>query len=309
MTPSDTMNGVVAMEGKTVLVTGSTGGIGKETARVLAGLGAGVVLVGRDKGRAAAAVDELRRSTGNRHIQAITADMSRLSEVRRLAQEVGDRTGGVDVLINNAGATRSHRILTEDGLETAFAVNVVAPFCLTHWLMPALTAAGSIRRPARVINITGGIPRGKIDLDNLQGEKSYVGLSFYNQTKLAQMVMSYRFVQELDSARVTLNVAYPGHAYTSMNKGLTTGTYPPAARPIVPILRLVMPIVYGHRALLRATRSSVYLASSPAAAGIHGAYLNAKAERAGWPDAVSDVTARNTIWELCAQHRDRLTTQ
>ncbi|WP_217697471.1 SDR family NAD(P)-dependent oxidoreductase [Nocardia donostiensis] len=162
------------MEGKTVLVTGSTGGIGKETARALAGLGASVILVGRDKDRANAAVEELRGSSGNRRVEAITADMSRLRDVRHLAEEVSNRTGGVDVLINNAGATRSHRILTEDGLETAFAVDVIAPFCLTHWLMPALTAAASTRQPARVVNITGGIPKGQIDLDNLQGEKSYV---------------------------------------------------------------------------------------------------------------------------------------
>src|SRR5690554_2851522 len=126
------------MEGKTVLVTGSTGGIGKETARRLAELGADVVLVGRDKNRADAAVADIRHASGNEKVTAITADMSRLGDVRRLAQEAGTRTGGIDVLINNAGATRSHRELIEDGIETAFAVNVVAPFCLTHWLMPAL---------------------------------------------------------------------------------------------------------------------------------------------------------------------------
>ncbi|NEW29179.1 SDR family NAD(P)-dependent oxidoreductase [Nocardia cyriacigeorgica] len=291
------------MEGKTVLITGSTGGIGKETARRLAGLGASVILVGRDRDRADAAAAELRGSSGNNSVEAITADMSRLGEVKRLADEVGSRNSSVDVLINNAGATRSHREVTEDGLETAFAVNVVAPFCLTHWLMPALIASGA----GRVINITGGIPKGGIDLDNLQGEKSYVGLSFYNQTKLAQMAMSYRFAQELEGRPVTLNVAYPGHAYTSMNKSLTIGTYPLLARPIVPLLRLAMPVVYGHRALLAATRSSVYLASSPEVRETSGTYFNSKAAPTRWPDAALDERTRNTVWDLCATHRDRLT--
>ncbi|MFC8536640.1 SDR family NAD(P)-dependent oxidoreductase [Streptomyces sp. NPDC057249] len=294
----------MAVEGKTVLVTGGTGGIGKETARQLAALGASVILVGRDKYHADAAVADLRRTSGNDDVTAITADMSRLGDVRRLAQETSGRTGGVNVLINNAGATRSHREVTEDGIETAFAVNVVAPFCLTHWLMPALTSSGQ----ARVINITGGIPRGQIDLDNLQGEKSYVGLSFYSQTKLAQMAMSYRFAQELATSPVTLNVAYPGHAYTSMNKNLTVGTYPPLARPIVPLLRLAMPVVYGRRALLRATRSSVHLASSPEERTTNGAYFNSRAQPTPWPDAVLDDTNRNTIWELCEMLRDRPTT-
>ena len=292
----------MTVEGKTVLVTGSTGGIGKETARQLADRGASVVLVGRDANRARAAVEELRSSSGRKSVEAITADMSRLSDVKRLAEEVSNRARSIDVLINNAGATRPHREITQDGLETAFAVNVVAPFCLTHWLMPALTASGA----GRVINITGGIPKGSIDLDNLQGEKSYVGLSFYNQTKLAQMAMSYRFAQELDRTPVTLNVAYPGHAYTSMNKDLTIETYPPLVRPIVPLLRIAMPLVYGHRALLKATRSSVYLASSPDVRDTSGAYFNTRAIPTPWPDAVLDEYTRNTIWELCETHRDRL---
>jgi NAD(P)-dependent dehydrogenase (short-subunit alcohol dehydrogenase family) len=292
----------MVVDGKTVLVTGSTGGIGKETARQLADLGARVILVGRDKDRADAAVEELRGSSGNRRVEAITADMSRLSDVKRLAEEVSTRSRGVDVLINNAGATRSRREVTEDGIETAFAVNVVAPFCLTHWLMPALTSSGE----ARVINITGGIPKGRIDLDNLQGEKSYVGLSFYNQTKLAQMAMSYRFAQEVEGTPVTLNVAYPGHAYTSMNRDLTIGTYPPLARPIVPLLRLAMPVVYGHKALLKATRSSIHLATSPEVRNTNGTYFNTKAVPTPWPDAVLDERTRNTIWELCETHRGRL---
>jgi NAD(P)-dependent dehydrogenase (short-subunit alcohol dehydrogenase family) len=97
------------------------------------------------------------------------------------------------------------------------------------------------------------------------------------QSKLAWMAMSFRFAQQLKTTPVTLNVAYPGHAYTSMNKNLTTSTYPPLARPIVPLLRLAMPVVYGHRALLKATRSSVYLASSPDVQEIHGTYFNSKA--------------------------------
>ncbi|WP_280399203.1 SDR family NAD(P)-dependent oxidoreductase [Nocardia carnea] len=292
----------MTLEGKTVLITGSTGGIGKETARRLAALGARVILVGRDAERAGTAVAELRRTSGNTEIEAITADLSRLRDVRHLAEQVTSRVDRLDVLINNAGATRTRRELTEDGIETVFAVNVVAPFSLMHRLLPALQAADA----ARIVNITGGVPRGRIDLGNLQGEKAYVGLSFYNQTKLAQMAMSYAFAERLADTTVSLNVAYPGHAYTSMNKDLTAGAYPPLARPIVPLLRLAMPVLYGHRALIAATRSSVFLASSPAARTSHGSYFNSRAAVTPWPKAVLDETTRGTIWNLCERLHNTL---
>ncbi|MER5266287.1 SDR family NAD(P)-dependent oxidoreductase [Actinosynnema sp. NPDC002837] len=286
----------MTLTGKTVVVTGSTGGIGKETARGLARLNARVILVGRDQGRADAAADELRRDTGNGDVDVLTADLTRQRDLRRLAEQVATRCDRVDVLINNAGVTKERRELTEDGIETAFAANVLAPYALTRLLLPALTAASG-----RIINITGGVPRGRIDLDNLQGEKSYVGLSFYNQTKVALMAMSHTFAERLAGTAVTLNVAYPGHAYTSMNKSLTIGAYPPPARPIVPLLRLAMPVLYGHRAVVKASRSSIYLASSPQAQGVHGAYFTSRCRRASWPDAVLDQRNRDAIWALCEE--------
>ncbi|MFG3702791.1 SDR family NAD(P)-dependent oxidoreductase [Micromonospora sp. NPDC047620] len=283
------------LRGKTVLVTGSTGGIGKQTARGLARLGARVLVVGRDPDRARNAVKELRRDTGNDQVDSLTADVTRQRDLHHLADQVEDRHGTLDVLINNAGVTMARRKLTEDGVETAFAANVLAPYILIHRLLPALSRV----TPARVINITGGVPRGRIDLDNLQGERSYVGLSFYNQTKLALMAMSYTFAERLRGSGVNLNVAYPGHAYTSMNQGLTIGTYPPAARPIVPLLRLLMPVLYRQRALVKASRSSIYLASSPHAADLHSTYVNSKCQRTPWPTAVLDQRNRDAIWTLC----------
>jgi NAD(P)-dependent dehydrogenase (short-subunit alcohol dehydrogenase family) len=283
------------LHGRTVLVTGSTGGIGKETARNLADLGARVVLVGRDAARAEAAATELRRGTGNNDVHALTADLARQRDLHRLAEQVIARYEAIDVLINNVGVTMERRVLTEDGIETTFAANVIAPYRLTQLLLPALTRAGG----ARVVNITGGVPRGRIDLSNLQGERSFVGLSFYNQTKLALMAMSYTFAERLTGTGTTLNVAYPGHAYTSMNKGLTTGSYPVAVRPIVPLLRLAMPVLYGHRAVVKASSSSVHLASSPSVEGAHQTYFNSRSQPTPWPDAVLDQHNRDTIWALC----------
>ncbi|MFC6018564.1 SDR family NAD(P)-dependent oxidoreductase [Plantactinospora solaniradicis] len=286
---------MTTLHGRTVLVTGGTGGIGKETARRLARLAARVVLVGRDLGRARSAVEEIRRDTGNGDIAALTADLTRQRDVRRLAGELTDRYGALHVLVNNAGVVANRRELTEDGVETAFAANVLAPFALTHLLLPVLRASA----PARVVNVTGGIPRGRIDLDNLQGEKSYVGLSSYNQTKLALMAMSYAFAERLAGTGVTVNVAYPGHACTSMNKGLASTTYPVLARPVVPLLKLLMPVLYGGRAVVDASRSSAHLASSPELAGMHGTYVDSRGRPTRWPASVRDERNRVAIWEMC----------
>jgi NAD(P)-dependent dehydrogenase (short-subunit alcohol dehydrogenase family) len=281
------------MRERTVVITGSTGGIGKETARGLARLGARVVLVGRDRQRAAAAADELRRDTGNAAVDALTADVTRQADLHRLADEVGARYGGLHVLINNAAVVRDRRELTDDGVEVMFAANVLAPFLLTHLLLPALRAAG----PGRVVNVTGGVPRGRIDLGNLQGERRYPW--FVNQTKRALMAMSYEFATRVPGDEVTINVAYPGHAYTDMNRNLSARTFPAPARPLVPLLRLVLPIVYGGRAVEKASRSSVRLASDPALSGVHRVYFDTNARPTAWPRCAVDERNREAVWALC----------
>ncbi|WP_433131120.1 SDR family NAD(P)-dependent oxidoreductase [Micromonospora sp. CA-240977] len=291
------------LQGQTILVTGGTAGIGKETARRLLRLGAQVVVVGRDGDRARAAIAELRRDTGNDRVDALLADLTLKRDAYRLAGELSTRYDRLHVLINNMGATRASRELTAEGIETTFAANVLAPYLLMEALLPMLTRAA----PARIINITGGVPRGRIDLDNLQAERSYVGLSHYNQTKLALMAMSYATAERLRDSGVTLNVAYPGHAYTAINKDLPISAYPRAARPIIPLLRPLLPILYGHRAAVRASASSVYLASSPDAANLHGTYINSACLPVPWPDAVLDRRNRDAICALCEELATQIT--
>jgi NAD(P)-dependent dehydrogenase (short-subunit alcohol dehydrogenase family) len=225
------------MHDKTALVTGSTAGIGKETARGLARLGARVILVGRDPQRADHAGEELRRDTGNDRVSALTADVSRPGDLARLAARVGSRCDGLNVLINNAGAYPSGRQLTPDGVEATFAAHVLAPFTLTHLFLPLLRRGA----PVRVINITGGIPGGPIDLANLQAERRYLSCTFsqYNHTKTILMAISRRLAQHLNGHGVTVNVAYPGHGYTPMNQAMTMRAFPIAYRPLVPLIRLI----------------------------------------------------------------------
>ncbi|QKW40093.1 SDR family NAD(P)-dependent oxidoreductase [Actinomadura sp. NAK00032] len=276
------------MSGKTVLVTGSTGGIGKETARELARLGARVILVGRDTERAEAAATEIGAT-------ACTGDLTTLDRVRRLADEIADRHPRLHVLVNNAGGMSASRTLTQDGVERTFALNVLAPYALTCRLVPQLRAAEG----ARVVNLTGGIPGKPLDVANLQGEKKYLGWTFsqYNHAKTALMAVSRRMADALAPDDITVNVAYPGHAYTPGNKATSISAFPYAYRPVAPLIHFFGPRLLND--LAKAARSSVHLAASPELDGITDAYFNAQLRRVPWPAGARDEQTATTVQHLC----------
>lgn len=277
------------MKGRTALVTGSTGGIGKETARGLAALGARVIMVGRDPARARRAAAELTEGGGR--VEALVADVTTRAGVEGLAARVADRCDRLDVLVNNVGANPPRRTLTEDGVELTFAAHVLAPFLLTRLLLPRLAG--------RVVNVTGGIPGGRVDLANAQAERRYLGWTFtqYNHTKTMAMAMSLRLAETTAGSGVTVNVAYPGHGHTPMNRSMTATGFPYVYRPLVPLLRVITPRLFGD--LSRPARSSVYLAASPEVEGVTGAYFGSTCRRAKWPAAVLDRDTRDAVWALC----------
>ena len=193
-----------SMSGRTVLVTGGTGGIGLATAAGLAGLGARVGIVGRDRARAEAAAERLRGAGG--HVDVFTADVSSQREVRRLAQEVLAAYPRLDVLVNNVGGFWATRHTTEDGLERTFAINHLAPFLLTNLLLDRLRASA----PARVVTVSSGAQSmGRIDFDDLQGHRGYNGQRAYNQSKLANVMFTYELARRLQGSGVTANVLHP----------------------------------------------------------------------------------------------------
>jgi NAD(P)-dependent dehydrogenase (short-subunit alcohol dehydrogenase family) len=143
----DDRRGLKGMKGRTILVTGSTDGIGLQTVLQLARLGATVILHGRDMGKGQAVTEQIRRESGNHHLDLFIADLASMRAVRRLASEVRQSQAQLHVLINNAGVFMPSRRLTEDGCETTFAVNCLAPFLLSLELLPI--QAKSI--PSRIV--------------------------------------------------------------------------------------------------------------------------------------------------------------
>lgn len=284
------------MKNKIILVTGATSGIGFQTALALAKMGAQVIITGRSKASGESAVTEIKTASGNSKVDLLIGDLSAQATLRSLAEQFKARYDRLDVLINNAGLAASKRQLTEDGIESNFAANVVAPFLLTHLLMDSLKT----NRSARVITLMGGDVPAKLEIDNLQAERSFDGLTSYSQSKLAMMVMMSEFAQRTQDSNITVNICYPGQASTNMTGSVTPEMFPSGARWIFPLFKFLTRPDNGKSAA-KASRSSVYLASSTAVEGVTGKYFNPKCKEVTMPKVVFDPEIRQSLWAAVHQ--------
>src|SRR5437867_6768352 len=206
------------MTGKVCLITGGNSGIGKATALGLAKLNASVVIVSRDKDKGEATLIEIRSKSGNRNVDAMTADLSSQDSVRELAHDFKGRYKKLHVLINNAGIFLPKRVPTVDGLEATFATNHLGHFLLTNLLLEVLKASA----PSRIINITSSAHRGtEMEFEDLQGEKKYSGYHAYSQSKLANVLFTYQLAKRLDGTGVTANCLHPVLVRTGFGKDVT----------------------------------------------------------------------------------------
>lgn len=207
------------LEGRVSIVTGPTSGIGRETARGLARLGAHVVLACRDEGRGAALRPELL-GNGAPEAEVMKVDLADPASIRAFADGFQRTHDRLDLLINNAGVLSFHRRVTAGGLESHFAVNVLAPFLLTNLLLPVLRASA----PSRVVNVGSATHYGgHVEFDNLQGEREYGFLRAYSNSKLASLLLSYELARRLGGSNVTVNSVHPGAIRTDLYNGLPVG--------------------------------------------------------------------------------------
>ena len=247
------------MVDSTVLVTGGTGGIGRATALGLAKMGANVAITGRDAARAEATARDIRSATGV-HVDVFLADHSDQADVRRLAGEVLERLPRIDVLVNNVGGYWNTRHLTADGLERTFAVNHLAAFLLTDLLLARLQE----RSHARVVTLASHAhAQGRIDFEDLQGERAYSGARAYNQSKLASVLFTYELARRLGGSAVTSNAVHPGVVRTSFGAEDPGWTQ----RLLVPTLRPFM------KSAERGAATSIHVSSAPQLQGVTGRYF------------------------------------
>jgi len=278
------------MQGKTVVVTGGNSGIGKETARALAGSGARVVITARDKARGESAVADLRAGGGRGQVDLVVFDLGDLASVRSGAEHVLGSCDRIDVLVNNAGVVLSERRETVDGYEATFAVNHLGPFLLTTLLMARIEQSA----PARIVNVASTAHKGArhgLDFDDLQATKHYRGMQVYSHSKLANIYFTTELARRLQGAGVTANCLHPGTVRTGYGRdGDSTGL-------LALGLKISQPFFLSPE---KGARTSIYLASSPEVAGVSGQYfVKCKPKRPS--KAARDDDAARRLWTVSEQ--------
>ncbi|SDR61636.1 NAD(P)-dependent dehydrogenase, short-chain alcohol dehydrogenase family [Rhizobiales bacterium GAS191] len=210
------------LEGKTVLITGSTDGVGRVVARRLAASGARVLVHGRDLERGRGLVAEIHAA--GRQADFLQADLASLAEVRRLAAAVESSEERLDVLINNAGigsgGAAGQRATSHDGFELRFAVNYLAGFLLTHLLLPKILASA----PARIVNVAS-LGQAPLDFEDVMITRGYTGSRAYSQSKLAQIMFTIDLAEALAGKGVTVNSLHPA-TYMNTTMVRQSGTTP-----------------------------------------------------------------------------------
>ncbi|MEM7180355.1 MAG: SDR family NAD(P)-dependent oxidoreductase [Spirochaetota bacterium] len=243
------------LEGKLVIVTGATSGLGYETALSLARLGATLVLVGRNEEKLSNAKQNIYDETGNSSIETEKADLSLLEQVRNVAERILQKHSKIDILVNNAGYLFPQREITSEGNETSLSLLLLSPYLLSHLLLPGLQQSGN----AKIVNVSsGGMYTQKIVLDDLQSEKDYNGSVAYARAKRGLVIATEYLSKTWQKDNIQVNAMHPGWADTT------------AVQQTLPEFHKIM------RGFLRTAKEGadtiIWLAADPAVANISGEF-------------------------------------
>lgn len=275
------------MQGKTCLVTGANSGIGKETARGLAKMGARVILVCRDRVKGEFALSDLKKDSRNKNISLLVGDLSSVVDIRRLAIEIKEKCRELHVLVNNVGVYKSERHLTDEGLESVFATNHMSYFLLTNLLIDLLKDTGlKSGEPARIVNVSSEAHRmGSLNLEDLQSESGFKGFKVYANSKLHNLLFTYELARKLADAPVTVNALHPG-AVASNFAEASSGLF----ATFFNLGKVFM------KSPANGARTSVFLASAAEVAGTSGCYFDNCKKKLSSP-ASQDLQKAAALWE------------
>lgn len=272
------------MKGKVVLVTGSSSGIGFETAKALAQKGAEVILVARSEQKLKEAAADIASQTGNASIKYYTCEFSSQKSIKQLSENVHRDYSKIDVLINNAGAVYNEFILSPDGLEMTIATNHFAYFLLTQLLLDLIKKSEA----GRIVNVSSNSHySGKIDFESFKKDTGFNITKAYAQSKLANVLFTALLSEKLSGTGITANALHPGVVKTEIgNKG--TKWY----------ASLVWSLFSGIGGISveAGAKTSVYLASSEEVKGITGKYFDKCKPREASKTA-QDMALAKKLWE------------
>ena len=252
------------MHGKTVLITGADGDIGRCTTQGIALKGARIIMACLDAQLAEPVRDEIVRQTGNNDIEIMQLDLASQADIRRFAAEFAARYDRLDVLINNAGVFSLKRLETEDGLERTIGINYFGHYLLTTLLLPVIKRC----EKARIINVSSdSYKQATFDPDNLQTRGNYkTGMEAYSLSKLAIVLFTQELAEQLQGTGITVNAVHPGHVATGIwNMWEHPKWY---QRLLIKLLHLFL--ISPDKGAL----TSIYLACSDEVAGITGKYFS-----------------------------------
>jgi NAD(P)-dependent dehydrogenase (short-subunit alcohol dehydrogenase family) len=266
------------LSGQTAVVTGGTAGIGRETVRALARLGAQVLFTGRNAAAGASLIEEIKAELSGVKIDFLPVDFASLRSVKKLAGEIIAKAPQIDILVNNAGLNASKASKTEDGLETVFAVNHLAPFLLTNLLLKNISDGG------RIVNVASKMHSWRsINLDDPELKKDWGSITAYSQSKLANVMFTYDLAERLAARKITVNCLHPGVIASDITRDLPG------------FIRFVAGLVLKSTA--QGAETSVYLASSPEVAGVTGKYFDDKKAVPSSKESY-DKTKQEKLWRI-----------
>jgi NAD(P)-dependent dehydrogenase (short-subunit alcohol dehydrogenase family) len=272
------------MAEKVIVITGATSGIGEVAADRLAAGNNRIVFVARDRARGEETLKHLHAIAGGIEHRAFYADLSRLSEMKRVARDIADAEPEIDALINNAGALFNTRTVTEDGLETTFALNHMSYFVVTNLLRPRLKAG------ARVVSTASDAHRGaRLDFADLQSSRGYSGFGAYGRSKLCNILFTRELARRLAGTGVTANCLHPGFVATRF--GDQSGGMLSIA------IRAAKSFAITPE---RGAATIVYLASSPEVANVTGGYFHKCKPATPTREAQNDADAKR-LWEISVE--------
>lgn len=272
------------MQGKNILITGSSRGIGFETALGLAKLGAHVIVVSHDQAHCEEAVAQIQTVAGEDAARYYTADLASQEAIRTLAAEVKTDYTHLEVLVNNVGGWFRKYQESPDGIEMTFALNHLSYFLLTGLLLDLLKTSA----PARIVNVSSDAHRqvDRIHFDNIGFKGEFTTMKAYAQSKLANILFTHELARKLEGTSVSVNALHPGfvNSHLYRNFGL-----------LEPLVRLFAGI--GGKNVQEGAQTSIYVASSPALNLVSGKYF-ADEELVRSSDASYDQYTAERLWDL-----------